>query len=354
MYLEIFNFLNLPNRKITFRSILGVFIDSPTDFFVDTRGLPATGDDSKVTCTITNPSGEQIEKLVTPLTDGTYKVTYTPFEEGRHTIDIFYDNMPVPGSPFTVNVRRECDAKKVRAFGAGLEQGYVNKPNVFTVETKGAGVGGLGLAIEGPSEAKMTCKDNRDGSCSVEYVPTEAGEYDVSIKFADNHIPGSPFKVQVDHDVDINSVKAYGPGLDPTKCRAGVPTRFIIDASKSVRAPVAVSIKSDQVPLPEKPKIRDNGDGTYEVSYIPPKEGSHLETQITYNGKDIPHSPFAIKVRPIAEPEKVKLSGPSITDKGVPASLPTTIKIDTNDAGYGDLEVKVVVSKSDFSRFLVK
>lgn len=59
----------------------------------------------------------------------------------------------------------------------------------------GAGTGGLGLAIEGPSEAKMTCKDNRDGSCTVEYIPLEAGDYDVSIKFADQHIPGSPFKV---------------------------------------------------------------------------------------------------------------------------------------------------------------
>lgn len=41
----------------------------------------------------------------------------------------------------------------------------------------------------------MTCKDNRDGSCTVEYIPLEAGEYDVSIKYADQHIPGSPFKV---------------------------------------------------------------------------------------------------------------------------------------------------------------
>jgi hypothetical protein len=41
----------------------------------------------------------------------------------------------------------------------------------------------------------MTCKDNRDGSCSVEYIPTEPGEYDVAIKFADQHISGSPFKV---------------------------------------------------------------------------------------------------------------------------------------------------------------
>lgn len=56
---------------------------------------------------------------------------------GRHTIDISYDGIPVPGSPFSVNVRRGCDAKKVKAFGPGLERGIVNQPNVFTVETKG-------------------------------------------------------------------------------------------------------------------------------------------------------------------------------------------------------------------------
>lgn len=112
-------------------------MDSPTDFLVDTRGIPKSIDDGKVTCTITNPSGIQTDKLITPLHDGTYKVSYTPFEEGRHTIDIFYDNTPIPGSPFTVNVRRGCDAKKCRAYGPGLDQGLVDKANVFTVETKG-------------------------------------------------------------------------------------------------------------------------------------------------------------------------------------------------------------------------
>lgn len=66
---------------------------------------------------------------------------------------------------------------------------------MFNSEILGAGTGGLGLTIEGPSEAKVTCKDNRDGSCTVEYVPTEPGDYDVSIKFSDQHITGSPFSV---------------------------------------------------------------------------------------------------------------------------------------------------------------
>ncbi|KAL1493038.1 hypothetical protein ABEB36_011179 [Hypothenemus hampei] len=318
-----------------------VYVDSPTDFLVDTRGIPKSTDDGKVTCIITNPSGAQTEKLVTALLDGTYKVSYTPFEEGRHTIDIFYDNVPVPGSPFVVNVRRGCDAKKCIAYGPGLENGILNKLNAFTVETKGAGTGGLSLAIEGPSEAKVTCKDNRDGSCSVEYVPTEPGEYDVTIRFADNHIPGSPFRVLVEPEVDESLVTAYGSGLETNKCRAGIPAKFKIDASKAAPAPVAVNIVSDSSPIARRPEVRNNGDGIFEVTYIPPSEGTTLQAHILYNGKDIPNSPFPIKVRPVAEPDKIKITGPAIAEKIIPASIPTSVKIDTTDAGFGDLEVKV-------------
>lgn len=52
----------------------------------------------------------------------------------------------------------------------------------------------------------MKCKDNYDGSCSVEYEPSEPGDYDVSIKFADKHIPGSPFKVPIESQVKFNIV----------------------------------------------------------------------------------------------------------------------------------------------------
>ena len=73
----------------------------------------------------------------------------------------------------------------------------MDRPAEFTVETKGAGAGGLSLAIEGPSEAKLTCNDHGDGTCSVKYTPTEPGDYEIHIKFADEHIPGSPFNAKV-------------------------------------------------------------------------------------------------------------------------------------------------------------
>ncbi|KAK9889074.1 hypothetical protein WA026_004346, partial [Henosepilachna vigintioctopunctata] len=318
-----------------------VHTDSVTDFVVDTRALSRSNDNGKVMCTITNPSGQQTENCVTALPDGTYKVSYIPFEEGRHTIDIMYDNVPVPGSPFVVNVKRGCDSNKVIAYGPGLDSGIVGKSNTFTVESKGAGKGGLSLAIEGPSEAKMTCEDNRDGSCSVQYVPTEAGEYDIAIKFADQHIPGSPFKVLVEPEVNEKLVHAFGPGIEPSSCRQGKETKFTIDAAKAGAAPVAVDITSDQKPLARRPSVRDNKDGTFDVSYVPPSEGSNLKVKIAYNGQDIPGSPFNVKVRPQVEPDKVKLAGPSIYQNSVPASLPTSVKIDTTDAGTADLKFNV-------------
>ena len=47
--------------------------------------------------------------------------------------------------------------------------------NNFTIETKNAGPGNLGLTIEGPDEAKIDCKDNGDGTCSVVYTPFQPG-----------------------------------------------------------------------------------------------------------------------------------------------------------------------------------
>ena len=59
------------------------------------------------------------------------------------------------------------------------------------------GYGGLSLSIEGPSKADIECHDNEDGSCRVTYKPTEPGMYNINVKFADKHVPGSPFTVNI-------------------------------------------------------------------------------------------------------------------------------------------------------------
>lgn len=110
----------------------------PTEFTVDTRVVDkAKGEPGKIDCQIKNPSGAVTEKIITPQANGTHRVSYTPHEEGPHKVDVLYDNTPVPGSPFPVNVSRVSNPNKCRAYGPGLQRGIVNKKNQFTVETKG-------------------------------------------------------------------------------------------------------------------------------------------------------------------------------------------------------------------------
>lgn len=58
-------------------------------------------------------------------------------------------------------------------------------------------LGGLDLAIEGPSKAEISCIDNKDGTCTVTYLPTLPGNYSILVKYNDKHIPGSPFTAKI-------------------------------------------------------------------------------------------------------------------------------------------------------------
>lgn len=54
-----------------------------------------------------------------------------------------------------------------------------------------------GFAIEGPSQAKIECEDQNDGSCNVCYWPTEPGEYAVHVTCDEEDIEHSPFMAHI-------------------------------------------------------------------------------------------------------------------------------------------------------------
>uniref|UniRef100_A0A8C9SJS0 Filamin C n=1 Tax=Scleropages formosus TaxID=113540 RepID=A0A8C9SJS0_SCLFO len=315
----------------------GVLREVTTHFTVDAHALKTRG--GHVKARIVNPSGASTDTYITDDGDGMYRVEYTAYEDGMHLIEILYDEVAVPKSPFRVLVTEGCDPTRVRAYGPGLEEGLVNKSNRFTVETRGAGTGGLGLAIEGPSEAKMSCKDNKDGSCSVEYIPFTPGDYDVNITFGGLPIPGGPFRVPVRELVDPSKVKCSGPGLG-NGVRAHVPQTFTVDSSKAGLAPLEVLLYGP-TGVAEPVSIKDNGDGTHTVNYTPAKDGPYT-VSVKYADQEVPRSPFKIKVLPAHDASKVRASGPGLNASGVPASLPVEFTIDARDAGEGLLTVQIL------------
>ncbi|XP_031757111.1 filamin-B isoform X3 [Xenopus tropicalis] len=345
----------------------GVFREATTDFTVDAKSLTKTGG-NHVKTKITNPSGASTDYLLRDNGDGTYYVEYTPFEKGAHAIKVTYDDEPVPNSPFKVGVTEGCYPDRVKAQGAGLTEALTNKPNLFSVITRGAGIGGLGITVEGPSESKMSCKDNKDGSCSVEYTPYVTGDYDVNITYDGEHIPGSPFRVPVKDVVDPSKVKISGPGLG-TAVRAKIPQQFTVDTSKAGIAPLAVQVTGPRAeadlltrrnPLQalsdffkgefkrnanepgtvEPVDLVDNGDGTHTVSYTPTLEGPYT-VAVQYADEEIPRSPFKVKVLPTYDASKVTASGPGLCAQGISASLPVNFAVDAKNAGLGPLSVQI-------------
>nr|XP_022299044.1 filamin-A-like isoform X13 [Crassostrea virginica] len=314
-----------------------VFLDSPTEFTVDAKSVSPQGE-GNVRAVVNNPSGVKNDTTVTNKGDGTYDVLYTPVEEGNISLDVTYDNMAVPDSPFKVSAVPGCDASRVKAYGPGLQGGFTNQPQVFTIDIKGAGQGGLGLSIDGPSEVPINCKDNRDGTCTVEYLPTKPGDYDVSVKFADQEIPNSPFRVGMKNPVDAKKVKCYGPGIEPMGVKTGAPATFTVDTTEAGEAPLEVTC-TDQRGRVQPAQLTPVAEGVVDATYYPVEEGP-CKVDVKYANQHVPGSPFKTNVEPGVDASRVRVSGAGVQDS-IPASLPVTFLIDTREAGIADLEVLI-------------
>lgn len=176
----------------------------------------------------------------------------------------------------------------MKATGAGLQSANVGDVCKFVVDTKCAGSGGLTLAIEGPSETSLKYMDDKNGSCFVEYVPTEPGEYEISIIFGQAHIPGSPFKVTVNESIDPSLVRVFGPAIDGSyPVKVGIPTHFIVDVALAGPGLVGVTLNNIHGIAVENVKVENNSDGLYSVHFVPPVEGL-LMAYVKFAHQDVP------------------------------------------------------------------
>lgn len=56
------------------------------------------------------------------------------------------------------------------------------------------------------SLVQISYSDNKDGTVGVTYLPTEPGDYKISVRFGDKHIKGSPYTSKVIGDHKRNQV----------------------------------------------------------------------------------------------------------------------------------------------------
>lgn len=148
--------------------ILVPIVGAPAQITLNTSDAGSVPADT-VRAHVVGPKGFEQDAIVTPTPQG-HNLRFDVPEPGTYTIEPEVCSIPV--RPVQITAIEPIDPSKVRAYGPGLSQGTVNKPADFTVDTRGAGNGQLGVTIEGPSESKIDYEDNNDGTCRVTYNPT--------------------------------------------------------------------------------------------------------------------------------------------------------------------------------------
>lgn len=106
--------------------------------------------------------------------------------------------------------------------------------------------------------------------------------------------------------------------MEPTGPVVGAPANFTVDTFSAGRGEVDVKVENPKGAL-EPVDVRFNNDRnlTYSVAYTPKIEGNH-KVQVLYTGREVPKSPFTVKVEGHAgDASKVKASGPGLQTDGV-------------------------------------
>lgn len=170
-----------------------------------------------------------------------YSLTFTPMQEGEHTIQLTWDNHPLPNTPIVAkttsasttttttttqqtnatltgaNPTTTIDWSKLEVNGFGVHEAKINTEAEFVVDGSRCLVEASPAA---PPEIKLT-----GTRCDVDvrviqighnvfrcvYVPQIPGAYLLNIKWHDRQVGDSPYKVNIGMNSDPSKVPTHTP-----------------------------------------------------------------------------------------------------------------------------------------------
>lgn len=302
--------------------------------------------------TLKLPSGTTEPCLLKKMGDGRLGIaSFTPKSKGTYQVEVKSSGKAISGSPFNINVGdgEVANASKVKVSGQGTQHAEANKQNEFSIDISSAGFGSLAVSVEGAHRSDVEIRESGNKNYTVTYKPHEPGIYLLNVRFADDHITGSPFMINVGGEPsgrvretvtkDIAAVGYSGPG---TKCefQLKIPGTDPLDMEALLTAPNGKS---------ELCEIRDLPEDLYDIKFTPKEEGVHT-VSLKHKGLHISGSPFQYTVGqpPAGGPHKVEIGGTGL-EKGE-VGIQNHFNIYTREAGAGNLSIAVEgPSKADMT-----
>ena len=291
----------------------GVAIGKKAEIIVDATAAGSARIDAK----ITTPPGKDIPlQLLSVNSEGHFCGEYTPQESGVHKLSITFDGEHISKSPFDVQIPSEepcsiqeeeelhsaplkynpalqkCipetllpNADNIAVSGCGIEGGVLKGKVEFKIKAPPDTDEKLSVEIDGPyNSCDVKRSSDSSGVLHVQYIPLAIGMYNVNIKYAGEHVSGSPFHPSWTR-----------PAPDASKCSVlGIEKhgKFTVDCRDGGGNGYLGIAVFGGVPA-ENICVTHNGDYTFEVTYRITKPG---ETTISVKWHDVhlKGSPFTV------------------------------------------------------------
>ena len=347
------------------------YTNTPQKLLVDT----SEGGNGMLTATVLDPHGQYLDVIIEEANKTRFVVIFVAQNEGLHTVSILWSDTHIPGSPFELNVKQHVatNAAMVKAFGNGLQNGKLQEWAEFTVETKQAGQGVLAIiahtnGAHGALEVRTEPKG--DGMCIARYLPTTVGNVSLIVKWSGNHIPGSPFIVQIadvkkyllqqpailEKVVDCQSLGASAEHVD---CKIqhltdnpiiDEPVEFSVDVTDAGEGSLRAKVTGPKNAPVQVHSDVDKSEGViYNIKFIPTIVGKYT-INVSWNDKGISTSPFDVNV---VDPSKCVISKDLPLRDGV-ALLNKDISFKVITRGAGSGTVQSIISQPGKKRITLK
>ena len=207
-----------------------------------------------------------------------------------------------------------------------------------------------------------TITNKADGTFDVSFVvPVGVKDLKALIFINGESIEGSPHDIPNASVFDAVKTEITGPGVEPYGLFVDETTNFTIQTrdEDGNNLPVGgmefnIELKDSNgnvVPIPVD--IKDNSDGSYNVSYTPFSKGGKYELSIlTKDGAPVGNSPFDVIFQQKVEPSKCTARGNGVLPFGLKSGVNAQFEVEVRDKNgeiipYSEDEITVDITYSD-------
>ena len=308
-------------------------------FYVNTEGA---GEGRLTAVAREEVTGDRMVATVSRLDKCRYMVEFTPGRGMECKLGVQYDGQHIPGSPFNLLFP---GAASFTVEGSGLVRATVGEWSLFTVHSINTGPGVFSVSIEGPESTNVapTITSKGNSMFDVRYLPLETGQYVVSVRWGQHHIPGSPFTVQCISNDTLSHFAIWRPS---SRVPLGNSVEFTVEDGRTDREKegdseevLCVQVKAQHTSEVLAASTSKDSDGNIFCQFQPPAPGSY-SIAVTWKGADLPGSPFRLTVPSPPRAERVRVWGDGLQDHQL-SPHGSQFTVDTSDAGSGILGIKV-------------